>query len=372
MDLAYFAGDLWPSILPEAAVVCLGEPHCHSRGQRGGGAQDRIVEKKIQKETMDFLDRCSAKANLVEAHTPVPVMDLPVADVVDSASASEPCAMRGSPSPLRSFVPLRRSMQLECAVQLLCGSWHGDAGGGQTCPCWASLSQVATPMRPFGPIQTCQLGLLRWVQLRGADSSTRTPLLMEYPDQPRPPITVENVNSVMGKDSKKKVGGKEKHIFWAKTECGLVLSSVTPWEIISKEKGVTTGGYMCKHCQGFWKQGRGATRLVQIIGRNRGKKVSLQLIMDEPPEALYNQWIRDRIEYYKRVEPVAPPRDEQLDLGPPVARLRVSHSNDRGAVGQMIWASILSNRELSNLQYIGKVADKHAKRARSSGDATIA
>ena len=107
---------------------------------------------------------------------------------------------------------------------------------------------------------------------------------MEYPDQPRPPITVENVNSVMGKDSKKKVGGKEKHIFWAKTECGLVLSSVTPWEIISKEKGVTTGGYMCKHCQGFWKQGRGATRLVQIIGRNRGKKVSLQLIMDEPPD----------------------------------------------------------------------------------------
>ena len=79
---------------------------------------------------------------------------------------------------------------------------------------------------------------------------------------------------------------------------------------------------MCKHCQGFWKQGRGATRLVQIIGRNRGKKVSLQLIMDEPPEALYNQWIRDRIEYYKRVEPVAPPRDEQLDLGPPVARLQ--------------------------------------------------
>ena len=94
--------------------------------------------------------------------------------------------------------------------------------------------------------------------------------------------------------------------------------------------------------------------------------------MDEPPEALYNQWIKDRIEYYKRVEPVAPIRDEQLDGGPPVARLRVSHSNDRGPVGQMIWASILSNRELSNLQYIGKVADKHARRARNSGETTIA
>ena len=51
---------------------------------------------------------------------------------------------------------------------------------------------------------------------------------MEYPDQPRRPITVDNVNSVMGKDSKKKVGGKERHIFWTRTEYGLVLSFVTP------------------------------------------------------------------------------------------------------------------------------------------------
>ena len=53
---------------------------------------------------------------------------------------------------------------------------------------------------------------------------------------------------------------------------------------------------------------------MQIIGRHRGRKISLQLIMDEPPEALYNQWIKDRIKYYERVSP----RDEQLDLGPPV------------------------------------------------------
>ena len=60
MDFAYFAGDLWPSILPEAAVVPIAVKR-HSRGQRGGGAQgaqDRIVErKKIQKETMDFLEQ---------------------------------------------------------------------------------------------------------------------------------------------------------------------------------------------------------------------------------------------------------------------------------------------------------------------------
>ncbi len=77
---------------------------------------------------------------------------------------------------------------------------------------------------------------------------------------------------------------------------------MTPWEIVSKEKGVTTGGYMCK-------QGRAAARLVQIIGRHKARKVSLQLIMDEPPEALQ-------------------PLDQGQDRGPPVARIRLSHSND--------------------------------------------
>ena len=250
--------------------------------------------------------------------------------------------------------------------------WWAEVHPSQAGPLYKKLGYSDAAIRAFGldpegPVGTPYLP----AAASGADQGSQPPLLMEYPDQPRPPITVENVKSVLGTKAKKGLQAQNKHLFWAKTECGLVLSSVTPWEIISKEKGVTTGGYMCKHCQGFWKQGKGATRLVQIIGRHKGRKISLQLIMDEPPEALYNQWIKDRIEYYKRVEPVAAPRDEQLDLGPPVARIRLSHSNDRGPVGQLIWQSILSNRELANLQYIGKVADKHAQKARSSGDATL-
>ena len=34
----------------------------------------------------------------------------------------------------------------------------------------------------------------------------------EDPDQPRPPITVDNVNSVMGRESKKKMKAKDSHI----------------------------------------------------------------------------------------------------------------------------------------------------------------
>ena len=58
--------------------------------------------------------------------------------------------------------------------------------------------------------------------------------------------------------------------------------------------------------------GRAAgTRLLHITGWHKDKATCLQLVMDEPPEQLYNQWIRDRMEFYKRVEPTEPPRDNK-------------------------------------------------------------
>ena len=384
----------------------------HGRGQRGGGAEgarERVLErKKIQQETNDFLEVMNIPKPTTQeewravwkevgtllaakhfiTHTPVPVMDLPIATVVDSKEHLRFRAMCDERisfpfEELREFPDVYSKLEpyvaadsfVEVKVAWRCNTeqwWWAEVHPSQAGPLYKKLGYSDAAIRAFGldpegPVGTPYLP----AAASGADQGSQPPLLMEYPDQPRPPITVENVKSVLGTKAKKGLQAQNKHLFWAKTECGLVLSSVTPWEITNKEKGVTTGGYMCKHCQGFWKQGKGATRLVQIIGRHKGRKISLQLIMDEPPEALYNQWIKDRIEYYKRVEPVAAPRDEQLDLGPPVARIRLSHSNDRGPVGQLIWQSILSNRELANLQYIGKVADKHAQKARSSGDATL-
>ncbi|CAJ1382341.1 unnamed protein product, partial [Effrenium voratum] len=37
-------------------------------------------------------------------------------------------------------------------------------------------------------------------------------------------------------------------------------------------------------------------------------KAILQLVLDEPPEGLYNRWVKERLEYYRRVEPSAPTR----------------------------------------------------------------
>ena len=102
---------------------------------------------------------------------------------------------------------------------------------------------------------------------------------------------------------------------------------------------------------------RGGTRCSRLRGGTMDKATCLQLVMDEPPEQLYNQWIRDRMEFYERVEPTEPPRDERLVLGDASApRLRFSSSNGLGNVSTALWSVILSNPEKSGLAAIHSVA----------------
>ena len=109
---------------------------------------------------------------------------------------------------------------------------------------------------------------------------------------------------------RKNYPGGGRRAFWGQMECGLVLSSVSPWETVQKEKGVTRGGYVCKWCRGLWKGKMGSSRFLQITS---GRTV-LQLVLDEAPERLYNRWVKDRIEFYKRLEPTAPLRDVPLKV----------------------------------------------------------
>ena len=130
-----------------------------------------------------------------------------------------------------------------------------------------------------------------------------------------PELTTVNVRTICSPKYKREhFGNKNVHAFWGRTDCGLILSSISPWELKMKETGVTRGGWACKACQGFWRQGRGASRFVQLVGEHRGTKVNLQLILDEPPQQLYNDWVKSRLEYYKRVKPTAAPRDVALDV----------------------------------------------------------
>ena len=167
-----------------------------------------------------------------------------------------------------------------------------------------------------------------------------------------PPITADNVHSVVGKDYRKKNYPVEmKHVFWAHMGCGLVLSSVTPWELIPKTKGETRGGYMCKYCKGYWRAGGGGTRLLQI----RAGKATAQLASDEPPESLYNRWVKERLEYYRRVEPSAPLRDVSI-VDQKVPRFRFSQTTQTGHVSNAIWELILRNPEAAALKRIDDIA----------------
>ena len=85
-----------------------------------------------------------------------------------------------------------------------------------------------------------------------------------------------------------------------------------------------------------------------------------QLVLDEPPERLYNRWVKDRIEFYKRLEPTAPLRDVPLKVDPnPVHRFRFSVSNGLGNVSDAIWSVVLANPEKAGLEGIHHLADQH-------------
>ena len=77
-----------------------------------------------------------------------------------------------------------------------------------------------------------------------------------------PELSVENVVSICSPKYKREhYGHRGVHAFWGRTDCGLILSSISPWELKTKEAGVTRGGWVCKACQGFWRQARGASAL---------------------------------------------------------------------------------------------------------------
>ncbi len=84
----------------------------------------------------------------------------------------------------------------------------------------------------------------------------------------------------------------------------------------------------------------------------------VQLILDEPPESLYNKWANERIEFYKRVEPNAPVRDAVPELTVQAKyRLRL-----RKQVSEVIWNVILSNPEKRGLEAIQQLGLQHEQR----------
>eukprot|EP00435_Cladocopium_sp_Y103_P028221 s2216_g7.t1 len=289
---------------------------------------------------------------------PAPVMEMPIHSLHDSKEALRFRAICDE----RITLPRVRE-----AGGLL--SPRGDAGhqGELEVQCLPHLvaqftAEEAVPLYRAIGAMGCLLPPGAPGPVGGGGTPTATELQANPGKFQFPPLTPFNVTSVAGLDYKKKhFGGKHKHVFWGAVECGLILPSISSWEIVSKEKSVTTGGYMCKFCKDFWKAGRGGSRFLQIVGRHRGQMTALQMVLDEPPQDLHNQWIKDRMEFYKRVEPLAAPRDERVELvGCQSNRLRFSSSNGMGPTSDLIWSIILKNEEIQGLKLIQQVARSSA------------
>ena len=304
----------------------------------------------------------AARAFLTD--TPAEVMQLPVQDVADS---KEQMILRAVCDE-RISVPVESLQQFPEVYQALMDRIGGPGALAEVKVNWRCNTKqwwVGAVPDSVAPSIYRKLGYTNdMIKLMGLDPSApgcRTGA--DGPDiRPRggegdegivyPPITSDNVHGVVGKDYRKKnFSAETKHVFWAHMECGLVLSSVTPWELIPKTKGETRGGYMCKYCKGYWRAGGGGTRLLQI----RAGKAILQLVLDEPPDGLYNRWVKERLEFYRRVEPSAPLRDVSV-VDQKVPRFRFGNTTQTGHVSDAIWELILRNPEAAALKRIDDIA----------------
>ena len=129
-------------------------------------------------------------------------------------------------------------------------------------------------------------------------------------------------------------------VFWFHMTCGMVLSSVLPWEIKK--------GFHCKWCTGKWKAGKGGTRQVTIQDDNK----ALSLVMHEPPGKPYHRFLKNRALLYTKLvdEASAPPRDVAI-MG---VQKRIFLSE---AASDAIW-HMLFNEDSSGLKHMDDIAKK--------------
>ena len=106
-------------------------------------------------------------------------------------------------------------------------------------------------------------------------------------------------------------------------------------------------------------KGRHGTRMVHIIT----KEWMLQLILDEPPDALERAWRDERVQYYRRVEPTEAPRDTEPYL-PPASKQAKALRLENEASDRM-WQLLLRDDEINEL----KVATEHAARLKETKEA---
>ena len=134
-------------------------------------------------------------------------------------------------------------------------------------------------------------------------------------DQALPPITPDNVSSIASDSFKRQLcGDKTAHVFWAWMECGLVFEfgESLGGRLSTRRKGRQGGATFAPPLPGLLALGQ---RCQQVPFADRRAAWEVGPAAADPGRApLYEAWVKDRIEFYKRVEPTAASRDRPLRL----------------------------------------------------------
>jgi hypothetical protein len=73
---------------------------------------------------------------------------------------------------------------------------------------------------------------------------------------------------------------------------------------------------------------------------------ALQLILDEPPEDAYNQFIKNRIQFYMRFEPNAPTLDAPPIFPPSTKHRRLQLVRE---ASNAVWTALLTDPDITAL-----------------------
>ena len=162
--------------------------------------------------------------------------------------------------------------------------------------------------------------------MAGADTALRS---TDQGTRRYPPVTTATVTAAAGTNYIKKHFPKEaEHVFWGSVECGLVLPSISAWEVVSKEKFKTTGRYMCR----FLRLLEGEPGWLPAVADHGVAQGQGDVPAAEPPEAV-----------------------QPMDQGPHGV-LQAGGAHGAASGRATLWTVILSNPEKSGLTAIQSVA----------------
>ena len=138
---------------------------------------------------------------------------------------------------------------------------------------------------------------------------------------------------------------------WRKVECGLVLPTCTGWELKVRSKNNKGGknAWKCNYCQQNWKGKKEGSRFMVLYDG----ETCLQLILDNPPTELENKHQKERMEYYKRLEPHDVVRDAHPIVPPDSASHRIRYT---GAASDMIYRKVWSDHSAEGYMVMDEIA----------------